>query len=120
MAIRSCERLQGDPDVFLPALQRAESAGAEGDGFQSGSGPRGVPQCASIHRRCVRSLLSLKTVILLLGFKLKKSMVIDQRGNSVNTFMFICMESSEHATPQNARYITAKSHLCLWLACHFT
>ena len=59
-----CKRVPGDPDVFLPALYRAKSAGAEGDGPQSGSEPRGVPECAPFNRKYVHSLLSLWTVIV--------------------------------------------------------
>ena len=40
---RGCNRVPGDPHLLLPALQRVESVGAEGDGPRSGSGPRRVP-----------------------------------------------------------------------------
>lgn len=49
--IRCRQGFRGDPQVFLPALHRAESADPEGDGPQSGSGSRCVPADTSSHRQ---------------------------------------------------------------------
>lgn len=53
--IRRRPEFPGDPDVVLPELQRAEPAGAEGDGPQPGSGPTGVPGCTPANRKYVQT-----------------------------------------------------------------
>lgn len=90
MAIVQCIKgVQGDPDFFLPALQRAEFASAESDGPQPGSGPRTFPECTQFNRKYVQ-ITALTVFIMKCGICIK-AVTTRIYSSSVVTHVVFCL-----------------------------